>query len=232
MEVLRAHAVLFAILLSYLAAVVYIGSRSAGKQRSLEDFFLAGRKAPWWAAGISIIAADMSAISYVGAPAWVFQKDLRLATGLFLFPLFMLPVVYLFIPFMARLKLFTIYEYLEQRFGLAPRLLASAMFILIVVGRLAVVIYTTSLILSVITGLPVALCIWGLAGVTATYTILGGMEAVIWTDVMQFCVLVFGMILILAVIVYAFGGHVGQILSIAATGGHTRMLDANFFRFS
>ena len=148
------HAVLFAILLLYLAAVMYIGSKSAGKQNSLEDFFLAGRKVPWWAAGISIIAADMSAISYVGAPAWVFQKDLRLATGLFLFPLFMLPVVYLFIPFMARLKLFTIYEYLEKRFGLPSRLLASLMFILIVVGRLAVVIYTTSLILSVITGLP------------------------------------------------------------------------------
>src|SRR5947208_534101 len=95
---------------------------------------------PWSAAGVSIIAADMSAISYVGAPAWAFQKDLRLATGLLLFPLFMLPVVYLFIPFMARLRLFTIYEYLERRFGLPSRLLASLMFILIVVGRLAVLI--------------------------------------------------------------------------------------------
>src|SRR5947209_16939031 len=177
MDVVRQHAVMFAILLSYLTAVMYIGSRSARKQKSLEDFFLAGRSVPWWAAGVSIIAADMSAISYVGAPAWAFQKDLRLATGLLLFPLFMLPVVYLFIPFMARLRLFTIYEYLERRFGLPSRLLASLMFILIVVGRLAVVIYTTSLILSVITGLPVALCIWLLAGVTATSTILGGVEA-------------------------------------------------------
>jgi Na+/proline symporter len=179
--------VLFAILLSYLGAVMYIGSKSARKQKSLEDFFLAGRKVPWWAAGVSIIAADMSAISYVGAPAWVFQKDLRLALGLFLFPIFMLPVVYLFIPFMARLKLFTIYEYLEKRFGLPSRLLASLMFILIVVGRLAVVIYTTALILSVITGVPIAVCIWILSGVTTVYTMLGGMEAVIWTDVMQLC---------------------------------------------
>ncbi len=232
MEAVRSHAVLFAILLSYLAAVMYIGSKSAGKQKSLEDFFLAGRKVPWWAAGVSIITADMSAISYVGAPAWVFQKDLRLATGLFLFPLFMLLVVYLFIPLMARLKIFTIYEYLEKRFGLPSRLLASLMFILIVVGRLAVVIYTTSLILSVITGMPVTLCIWLLAGVTATYTILGGMEAVIWTDVMQFCVLVFGMVLILAVIVYAFGGHVGRIWLLAAQGGHTQMLDTNLFSLS
>ncbi len=228
----RLHAVLFVILLSYLAVVMYIGFRSTKKQKSLEDFFLAGRKVPWWAAGVSIITADMSAISYVGAPAWAFQKDLRLAVALFLFPVFMLLVVYLFIPVMARLKLFTIYEYLEKRFGLPSRLLASLMFILIVVGRLAVVIYTTSLILSVITGLPIALCIWVLAGVTATYTILGGMEAVIWTDVMQFCVLVFGMILILGVIVFAFGGHVGQMWRIAAQGGHTRMLDANLFSFS
>src|SRR6266511_3042987 len=141
------HPVLFAILFAYLAAVMYIGSRNARQQKSVEDFFLAGRKVPWWAAGVSIITADLSAISYVGAPAWVFQKDLRLATGLFLFPLFMLLVVYLFIPFMARLKLLTIYEYLEKRFGLPSRLLASLMFILIVVGRLAVVTYTTSLIL-------------------------------------------------------------------------------------
>src|SRR5436190_2227935 len=166
MGVVRQHAVLFAILLSYLAAVMYIGSRSARKQKSLEDFFLAGRSVPWWAAGVSIIAADMSAISYVGAPAWAFQKDLRLAAGLLLFPLFMLPVVYLFIPFMARLRLFTIYEYLEKRFGLPSRLLASLMFILIVVGRLAVVIYTTALILSVVTGVPIAVCIWILSGVT------------------------------------------------------------------
>src|SRR6266849_6197764 len=229
---IQLHGVLFALLLSYLAVVMYIGSRSTRKQKSLEDFFLAGRKVPWWAAGVSIITADMSAISYVGAPAWAFQKDLRLAVGLFLFPVFMLLVVYLFIPVMARLKLFTIYEYLEKRFGLPSRLLASLMFILIVVGRLAVVIYTTSLILSVITGLPIALCIWLLAGVTATYTILGGMEAVIWTDVMQFCVLVFGMVLILAVIVYAFGGHVGRIWLLAAQGGHTQMLDTNLFTVS
>ena len=124
MGVVRQHAVLFAILLSYLAAVMYIGSRSARKQKSLEDFFLAGRSVPWWAAGVSIIAADMSAISYVGAPAWVFQKDLRLATGLFLFPLFMLPVVYLFIPFMARLLLsWTMWRAIRTR---APGSLMSA----------------------------------------------------------------------------------------------------------
>lgn len=228
----RLHTTLFAILIAYLTLVLYIGYRSTKKQKSLEDFFLAGRNVPWWAAGVSIITADMSAISYVGAPAWVFQKDLRLAAGLFLFPMFMVLVVYLFIPVMARLKLFTIYEYLEKRFGLPSRLLASLMFILIVVGRLAVVIYTTSLILSVITGLPLTLCIWVLAGVTATYTVLGGMEAVIWTDVMQFCVLVLGMVLILAVIVYAFGGHVGQIWNLAAQGGHTRMLDSDLFSFS
>jgi sodium-coupled monocarboxylate transporter 8/12 len=162
----------------------------------------------------------------------VFQKDLRLAVGLFLFPLFMLPIVYLFIPFMARLRLFTIYEYLEKRFGLPARLLASLMFILIVVGRLAVVIYTTALILSVITGMPLAVCIWLLAGVTAAYTMLGGMEAVIWTDVMQFCVLVLGMVLILAVIVIAFGGDVERIWTIAAQGGHTQMLDPNLFTVS
>lgn len=228
----RLHTTLFAILISYLALVLYIGFKSTKKQKSLEDFFLAGRKVPWWAAGVSIITADMSAISYVGAPAWVFQKDLRLAAGLFLFPVFMLLVVYLFIPLMARLKLFTIYEYLEKRFGLPSRLLASLMFILIVAGRLAVVIYTTSLILSVITGMPLTLCIWVLASVTAAYTILGGMEAVIWTDVMQFCVLVLGMVLILGVIVYAFGGHVGQIWNLAAQGGHTKMFDSNLLSMS
>lgn len=213
-----------AVVALYLAASVWLGLRFTKRQRSLDDYFVADRSAPWWAAGISVIAANFSAISYMGSPAWVYRHDIQLDLGVIFFPLQMLIVVYLFVPFMARLRLYTIYEYLEMRFGLSARTLASTLFLVARGGHLAFAIYAQSLALSLVLHLPLAACIWISGVATSLYTVFGGIEAVLWTDVMQFVVLVGGMVIILVALLTPFGGSVVRVWHIAGQTGHTRML--------
>ncbi len=211
------------ILIAYLVSTVFISSRFAKRQKSLDDYFVAGRMAPWWAVGISIAASDLSAISYMGAPAWVFEKDLRYAMGIFLFPFMMILVVYIFVPFLARLRLYTIYEYLERRFHPSVRTVGSALFLLLRGGWMSTAIYALSLVISQLIHLPVWECVIVVGGLTTAYTVLGGMQAVLWTDVMQFCVMVTGIFVMIGTILVAFHGDIRTIWRLAADSGHTRM---------
>ena len=214
----------YVILAAYLVASIVLGLRFARGQRNLEDYFVAERAAPWWVAGISIIASDFSAISYIGAPAWVFRKDLQYGMGIFLFPLFMLPVIHLFVPFLARLRLLTVYEYLEHRFGVAPRTFASGLFLLMRGGHLANAIWAQALVLAGITQLSPRLAVVAVGGITCVYTVFGGMKAVLWTDFMQFFVLVGGILAMLIAVLVAFNGSIVDVWNVAAAGGHTKMV--------
>src|SRR5882757_8309771 len=118
----------YLVLAGYMIAVILIGLSFSRDQKNLAGYFLAERAAPWWAVGISILACDLSAVSYMGSPAWTYYCDLRYAMATFMSPVMAVLVAYLFIPFLAGLKVFTIYEYLEHRFGLSSRLVASAVF--------------------------------------------------------------------------------------------------------
>ncbi len=218
----------YSILIIYLFLTLGIGFYFTRKQKSLEDYFVAARNAPWWAVGISIIATDLSAISYLGAPGYVFGKDLQMGMGILLFPFIMILVVYLFVPFLARLRLFTVYEYLGKRFSVSVRLLASALFLLIRGGWLATAIYAQGLALSVITGIDLFWAVILISGMTGIYTVLGGMEAVLWTDVMQFFVLVGGIGIMIGAVLVSFHGNVGQIWQIASDAGHTKMFTGGF----
>lgn len=213
----------YVVIAAYLAATIWLGMRFTRGQKSLERYFVAARNAPWWAAGISVIAANFSAISYMGVPAWIFQHDLRLDMGIIWFPLQMLLVVSLFVPFMARLQLYTIYEYLEYRFGLSARILASTFFILVRGGHLAIAIFAQAMALSLVLHIPVSACIWISGAATTLYTVFGGIEAVLWTDVMQFFVLVGGIFVILFAVMAPFGYNPVEIWNIAAKSGHTQM---------
>lgn len=214
----------YAVVVVYLAGAVALGLRFTKKQRSLEDYFVASRSAPWWAAGISVIAANFSAISFMGAPAWVYQHDLQLDFGMVVFPLQMLLVVLLFIPFLARLRLYTIYEYLEMRFGVGARTIASTLFVLVRGGHLAFAIYAQSLALAAVLHLPLTACVWVSGSATTLYTVFGGIEAVLWTDVMQFFVLVASMFVIIGAVLAPFGWSFTDVWHIASQGGHTRMM--------
>jgi SSS family transporter len=216
------------VLIVYLAASILIGASFYRKHESGRDFFLAGRSMSWFPIAISIIATDLSALSYMGVPALVYQQDLKYTLGAFLLPLQMALVIAIFVPLFYRLNLYTVYEYLERRFNFALRLFASLLFM---GGRgawMATATFATGLALAEITGMSTtqAIIICGLS--TTVYTFLGGMEAVIWTDFLQFFVLVGGAIAIMVLILIGYGGDVGHIWDVASAAGHTQMFDTSF----
>lgn len=215
----------YAIVVVYLFGVVLLGSWFARGQKGMKDYLLAGRNMVWWAVAMSIIATDLSAVSYLGAPGWVFEKDMQYALSVFMLPVGMVLVCILFVPLFYRLQIYTVYEYLGRRFNLAVRLLAAVLFVLVRAGWLATVISTPCVAVAHITGIPLWVCIVVLGVSTTFYTMLGGMKAVIWTDVVQFMVLVGGALAIATVLLVEFDGNLVEMWRIADEQGKTRMFD-------
>jgi SSS family transporter len=220
----------YSVIAVYMLATITLGLSFARKQKSLSEYFLAERAAPWWAVGISVFACDLSAISYMGSPSYVYYNDLRFPMSYFLAPLVAWLVAILFIPFLARLQVYTIYEYLEHRFGLSCRLFASGLFSMQRALHIAIAIYAISLALQQIVGWPVWACVTLIGGVTTLYTVFGGMKAVLWTDVMQFFVLMGGIFAMIWAVLWEFQRNVVQIWQVAADAGHTKLFtfDSNF----
>jgi len=215
------------ILVAYVLAVSTIGSLFYRKGSSAADFFLGGRKMKALPVAISLVAADVSAITYMGTPAWSYRFNLELL-WVNLSYLAAIPVVmYLFLPFYMRLKLYTGYEYLEHRFDLKTRLMASGLFLLMRGSHVAIAIYAPSIILSLLTGQPLYVSVLIMGVCTTIYTTFGGMKAVIWTDVMQFTILISGMI---AVFWLALSRIPGGVHTAYAVAGHAGRL--HFLNFS
>ncbi len=164
----------------------------------------------------------------MGSPAWTYYNDLRYAMGTFVVPFIAITVAYLFIPFLVKLKVFTIYEYLEHRFSLNTRLFASAVFLLQRAAHLAIAIYAISLALQQIVGWSVWQCVAIVGALTTLYTVFGGMKAVLWTDVMQFFVLVGSVIVMTVIVLCSFHGNLSHIWQIAAENGHTKMFTFSY----
>jgi len=208
----------YAILILYLALLVAMGGYFSRREKSTHDFFLAGKRIPWWAAGLSIYATQLSAITFVATPAVAYASNWLVYPGYFTIFLMAPVVVFFYLPFFRRLNLTTAYEYLEKRFNVAVRLFGSASFIVFQLGRMAIVVYLPALALTAITGMDIYLCIVIMGVLATVYTVLGGMEAVIWTDVIQVVVLLGGFLMGLLLVIFSEGGP-GAIFSTALAEG-------------
>lgn len=182
----------YAILIGYLLLMFGIGLAMAGKQQSTEDYFLAGRNMPWLVVAMSMFASVTSASSYIGVPGTAYAENSSLLMVGIASMLAAPVLVCLFFPFYRRLNVTTSYEYIDQRFGRAARFTTSGLFVLARLGWLGVVIYSPSLVISEVTGLNLYLAIVLMGLLAVSYTALGGLSAVLWTDVLQFVVLLAG----------------------------------------
>jgi len=212
-----------AVFASYMLILFGVGVWFTRRQKELKTYLLADQNVHWVIVGISILAALFSGISYLGAPAEAFFYDLTYLWAVLSF-LIATPITTLvFLPFFRGLKLYTAYEYLEKRFDRRMRWLASTLFLVRVSFYVGLAIYAPALAIMEITGWPFWISVL-LTGVAATfYTTLGGMQAVIWTDTLQFIVLCGGILVILGFAIAAVPGGLPVIWQLAAADGKTQM---------
>lgn len=184
----------YSVLGLYLSILVIIGFWISKKQHNLTDFFKASGRIPWWAAGISVFGTQLSAITFMAIPAKTFATNWNLFFLLMTIIMVSPLIIAWFLPFFRRMNLTTAYEYLELRYNSTVRSLGSLIYIILQLSRLGIVLLLPSLALSVVTGIDVEICILIMGVLSILYTVLGGIEAVIWTDVIQVVILLGGAI--------------------------------------
>ncbi len=211
----------------YLGYVIYLGARKGKGSRDTRDYFLANRTLPWWAIGLSVMATQASAITFIGTTGQAYVDGMRFVQFYFGLPVAMVILCATLVPFFYRANVYTAYEYLERRFDARTRLLASLLFLVSRGLALGVVIYAPSVVLSLILGWDMKLTILVMAVTATTYTVLGGIRAVIWTDVQQMLLIFVGMILCLLIMIWELPGDVTVIdaLYLAGTTGRLRAID-------
>jgi Na+/proline symporter len=214
----------YLILAAYLGAVTLVGSLFFRGQKSLSDFFLGHRNIPWWAAAFSGIATVLSAVSFLGAPGQAFKSDLRFLQYRLATPVAIFVIGWIMIPFFYRLRVYSIYEYLESRFDLKTRLVASTQFFVLKVVFLGIAIYAPALLFVQMTGLPMVWVVVAVGLFTTLYTTVGGVKAVIWTDTLQLLILLGGLGVSAWVILQRTGG-VPVVWAIAQSRHKLRLFD-------
>lgn len=215
----------YLILVIYLAGIAILGSSFFRRSTTPKEYFLAGRGFGWIPAGISIVAADTSAITVMGSVAWSFHHNLETIWLTFGYVLMAPLVIRVFVPFYTSLNLYTAYEYLERRFNLPVRLTMSALFQFLRAVHVALAIYAPSLIIRLVTGLPLWECVLFMGLISTVYTTLGGMKAVIWTDVIQFCTVCIGITVVLVIAISRIHGGLPEAYRIALQGGRLQLFD-------
>lgn len=196
----------YGVLIIYFLLMIFIGWWTSRHQQSTDDFFRGGEKIPGWATGLSIFGAKLSAITFIGIPAKTYAKDWTYFFLLMTIVMVMPFVIKYFIPFYRRINATSAYEYLEKRFNYTTRFLGAVLYILLQLGRMGIVLLLPSIALSVVTGIDVVTGIVIMSVVSIFYTVLGGIEAVIWTEVVQVIILLGGAILTLVLIPFLLKG--------------------------
>ena len=215
----------WAVLALYLIGMLGMGIYFMRKENGADDFFKGGGRIPWWAAGISIYATMLSAITYMTIPAKAYTTDWTYYPMLWMILLISFPVIKYYLPYFRKLNVTSAYEILEQRFNLFTRLLASALFSIFMIVRMAIVLYLPSLALTAVTGIDIYLCIVLMGLVTIVYCTMGGVEAVIWGDVVQGLILVCGAIFAVVYLAIGTEGGVMGCIDIALENDKLRLFD-------
>lgn len=182
----------WAILISYVLANLGLGYYLGRRIHTAQDYYLGNRTTPWWAIGISVVATYVSALTFLGGPAWAYTEGMSVILIHMNYPLVIALVITLFLPFFYNSGVASIYEYQERRFGPTSRSVIALIFLVTQCLSAAAILYATSLVLEFITGIPVTGSIVIVAVIALVYTTMGGITAVIWTDVIQGVILFLG----------------------------------------
>jgi len=224
------HLIDWFIVAAYLIWVVYDGLKRTKASSAIEGYFLANRSLPWWAVGLTVMATQMSAITLVGTTGQGYADGMRFVQFYFGLPVAMIILSLTLVPFFYRAKVYTAYEYLERRFDVRTRTLASLLFLMSRGLQAGVIIAAPAVILSIVLGFNLTLTIIAIGLPTTLYTMFGGVQAVTWADVKQMVVIVAGLVAVVVALVLGLPEDVGlgEALHIAGATGRLTTIDFQF----
>ena len=219
------------VIVIYLASMIGIGLYFylREKRNSTANFFVGNRTIPFWAAGLSLYAVNTSSISFIAIPAKAFETNWQYLTNNLIAVLGLMFVAVWVVPLLRRLDLMSTFSYLETRFHPAIRMMASALAIVMQIGsRMSVILFLPALAIATITGISVVWSIVLMGGFTIVYTAMGGMKAVIWTDVVQVIVKMGGAVFAIGFMVWSLDKGFDGFIAEAWNAEKMKLFDFSF----
>jgi SSS family solute:Na+ symporter len=214
-----------AIIALYLVGITLFGLRFRKRQRSLRDYFLAGRDIPWWAIALSIVAAETSTLTIISIPGLAYDTNLTFLQVVMGYVLGRVVISFVLLPHYFRGELYTAYELIERRFGRGLRSLTAGLFLLTRTAAEGVRVYAVSIVVAIALGTGEVGSIAIITVLTLIYTFEGGLAAVIWTDVVQTVIYVGGTLVGLWTILHLVPGGWSAIHAAAASAGKLKVFD-------
>ncbi len=224
------HPIDWAVLLSFMGWIVYDGLKRTKDSQEIEGYFLANRSIPWWAAGISVMATQLSAITMIGTTGQGYNDGLRFIQFYFALPLAMIVLSVTLVPFFYNSGVYTAYEYLERRFDGKTRSFTSLLFLISRGMSCGAVVSAPAVVLSLVLGWDLTATALAITMPAVVYTMFGGVQAVTWTDVKIMVLIVVGLFALIITAILGWPADVGLAdgLSIAAATGRLRTFDFSF----
>src|SRR5687767_6679809 len=224
------HLLDWAIVIAYILWLVSDGLKRTKRDRTTESYFLANRSMPWWAVGLSVMATQLSAITLVGTTGQGYNDGLRFVQFYYGLPIAMIILCVTLVPFFYRARVYTAYEYLERRFDLKTRTFTSGLFLVSRAMSCGAIVAAPAVVLSVVLGWSVTMTTLLILVPAVIYTILGGVQAVTWTDVKTMALTVFALIVAMVFLVKGLpsGVSVDDALTIAGGTGRLNAFDFDF----
>src|SRR6201994_59991 len=213
-----------------LLTIVIYGVWKSGSNKNIDQFLVGGRSLPWYHIGLSVMATQASAITFLSAPGQAYSDGMRFVQFYFGLPLAMIVLCITFVPVYHRLKVYTAYEYLEQRFDLKTRALTSFLFLLQRGLSTGITIYAPSIILSTILDINTVYTTLFIGGLVIFYTVYGGTKAVSYTQLLQMSIIFLGMFLAGLLVVKLLPDGVGfwHAVKLAGKMGRMNVIDWKF----
>ncbi len=218
-----------AVVIAYVIAITAFGARFRKGQRTLHDYFLGGRRLPWWAITLSIVCAETSILTIISTPGIAYRGNMGFLQLVFGYLLARVVVSFLLIPRYFAGELFTAYQLIERRFGHGLRLFTAGMFLITRALAEGVRVFAISIVIAIVFRTGVAASLLIIFALTVLYTLEGGLAAVIWTDVIQLSIYITGSIVALIIALHAIPGGWGEVARLAqAAGGKFSVLNFHF----
>lgn len=215
----------FIIIVIYLGVLLGLGARLNKKNETQDDYFIAGRSMAWLPVALSVAATTISGNGLIGGPGWSYQSGLRAFMQNASIPLVLAIVCSCFLPFLYHIRITSCYEYLQKRFGAVSRTLGAGGFLITALIQVSSMVYIPSLIISQLTGWNIKVVLVIIVIVSTIYTLLGGIKAVIWTDVIQMVVVWGSLIAIVILALRSLDINFGDTIQAAREAGKLNALN-------